>query len=302
MAVNPLPIPNAFRQLVDAVCNDAVPTATHKDAAAIYAFGPYQLDVRERMLLHLGAAIPLRPKVFDTLLMLVRNAGRLVTKEALLRQVWPDTIVEENNLNGNISVLRKLLGGSATAQVYVETVPRIGYRFIAPVETRSERLQSSSGNADRSLAVLYFEILSGGQDDESFRDGITEDIITELAKISELRLFPRSAVFAFRDQPVSSDQIAKKLTATHVLEGSLRRVGPHVRITARLTEIRTGHTVWTERYDHRLGSVFAVQDAIAKDIGRALRSVFSAKSQARQKTVTMWPTLRSAEKLAPALI
>ena len=100
-----------------------------------YRFGPFQLDVRERRLARGTEVIPLRLKVFDTLCVLVENAGRLVTKDELLSAIWPDTTVEENNLNHNISVLRKALGEKATGQQYIETVPRLGYRFVAPVET-----------------------------------------------------------------------------------------------------------------------------------------------------------------------
>ena len=99
-----------------------------------YRFGPFHLDVRERRLSRGGEVIPLRLKVFDTLRVLVENAGRLVTKQELLDTVWPETTVEENNLNHNVSVLRKALGERATGQQYIETVPRVGYRFAAPVE------------------------------------------------------------------------------------------------------------------------------------------------------------------------
>ncbi len=99
-----------------------------------YRFGPFQLDIRERRLSRGTEVIPLRLKVFDTLRVLVENAGRLVTKQELLDTVWPDTTVEENNLNHNVSVLRKALGEKATGQQYIETVPRVGYRFVAAVE------------------------------------------------------------------------------------------------------------------------------------------------------------------------
>ena len=99
-----------------------------------YQFGPFHLDARERRLSRGGETIPLRLKVFDTLLVLVENAGRLVTKQELLDAIWPETTVEENNLNHNVSVLRKALGERATGQQYIETVPRVGYRFVAPVD------------------------------------------------------------------------------------------------------------------------------------------------------------------------
>lgn len=98
-----------------------------------YRFGPFHLDARERRLSRGPEVIPLRPKVFDTLLVLVENAGRLVTKQELLDRVWPETAIEENNLNHNVSVLRKALEDRATGQQYIETVPRLGYRFVAPV-------------------------------------------------------------------------------------------------------------------------------------------------------------------------
>jgi DNA-binding winged helix-turn-helix (wHTH) protein len=109
-----------------------------------YRFGPFRLDTRERRPSRSGEVVPLRLKVFDTLLVLVENAGRLVTKQQLLDAVWPETTVEENNLNHNVSVLRKALGERATGQQYIETVPRVGYRFAAPVETVTEPTRAST--------------------------------------------------------------------------------------------------------------------------------------------------------------
>ena len=112
-----------------------------------YRFGPFQLDIRERRLSRGSEVIPLRLKVFDTLRVLVENAGRLVTKQELLDTVWPDAAVEENNLNHNVSVLRKALGEKATGQQYIETVPRVGYRFVAPVEVTELVPATSSASA-----------------------------------------------------------------------------------------------------------------------------------------------------------
>src|SRR5262245_32743466 len=112
-----------------------------------YQFGPFQLDARERRLSRGAEVIPLRLKVFDTLVVLVENAGRLVTKQELLDTVWPETAVEENNLNHNVSVLRKALGEPATGQHYIETVPRVGYRFAAPVDASISPARQSAGVA-----------------------------------------------------------------------------------------------------------------------------------------------------------
>jgi TolB-like protein/Flp pilus assembly protein TadD len=133
--------------------------------------------------------------------------------------------------------------------------------------------------SQQSIAVLYFENLSGAEEDEYFRDGMTEDVITELAKIKDLRLFPRSAVLAFRDKPLSVMQVGHQLHASYVLEGSIRRAGSRLRITAQLAETRTGHSVWAERYDRQLEDVFAIQDEIAQNIARALRVVLTEKEK-----------------------
>ena len=137
------------------------------------------------------------------------------------------------------------------------------------------RVPSPTLRPEKSVAVLYFANLGGGKDDEYFRDGMTEDIITELTKIKELRMLPRSAVVAFRDKSISAAHIAQQLAAAYVLDGSIRRSGNRLRITAQLAETRTGHSVWAERYDRQLEDVFAIQDEMAQNIARALRVVLS---------------------------
>jgi len=139
----------------------------------------------------------------------------------------------------------------------------------------------------KSLAVLYFENLSRSEEDEYFRDGITEDIIIELSKIQGLRVFPRSAVLAFRDKPATAPEVGRQLNASHVLGGSLRRAGSRLRITAQLVEVRTGHSAWAERYDRQLEDVFAIQDEIAQNIAHALELVLTdEEKRAIQKTPT----------------
>ena len=124
---------------------------------------------------------------------------------------------------------------------------------------------------DRSVAVLYFENLSGAKEDEYFRDGMTEDVITELAKIRDLRVLPRSAVLAFPDKTPPIAQVGQQLHSAYVLAGSIRRADNRLRFTTQLVETRTGHSVWAERYDRKMEDVFAIQDEIAQNIARALR-------------------------------
>jgi serine/threonine protein kinase/Tfp pilus assembly protein PilF len=132
---------------------------------------------------------------------------------------------------------------------------------------------------EKSVAVMYFENLSSDKEDEYFRDGMTEDIITEISKIRELRVFPRAAVLAFRDKTVTGPEVGRDLNALYVLTGSVRRAGNRLRITAQLIETRTGHSVWAERYDRQIEDVFAIQDEIAQAIARALKVVLTEKEK-----------------------
>jgi serine/threonine protein kinase/Tfp pilus assembly protein PilF len=137
----------------------------------------------------------------------------------------------------------------------------------------------ASKPAERSIAVLYFENLSGVKEDEYFRDGITEDIITELSKIRDIKTFSRPTVLAWRDKPVTPAQVGQQLNAAYVLNGSLRRAGNRLRINAQLVDPRTDLAVWSERYDREMKDVFEVQDEIARKIAEALRITLSPQEQ-----------------------
>jgi serine/threonine protein kinase len=139
----------------------------------------------------------------------------------------------------------------------------------------------------KSVAVLYFENQSGSKEDEYFRDGITEDIVTEISKIGQLDIFPRSEMLAYRDKPVTAQQVSQQLGAAYVLEGSIRRAGNRVRITAQLVEASTRHSVWAERYDRQLEDVFAIQEEIARSIAQALRITLTPQEE---KTIAKRPT------------
>jgi non-specific serine/threonine protein kinase len=139
----------------------------------------------------------------------------------------------------------------------------------------------------KSVAVLYFENQSGGKEDEYFRDGMTEDIITELSKITQLQIFPRSEMLAYRDKPTAAPQVGQQLGAAYVLEGTIRRSGNRLRITAQLVESSTRHSVWAERYDRQLEDVFAIQDEIARSIAQALRITLTPQEE---KTIGLKPT------------
>jgi serine/threonine protein kinase/Flp pilus assembly protein TadD len=146
---------------------------------------------------------------------------------------------------------------------------------------------SSGPSKHKSVAVLYFENQSGAKEDEYFRDGITEDIVTELLKIKQLEIFPRSEMLAFRDKPITALQAGQQLGAAYVLEGSIRRSGSRVRITAQLVEASTRHSVWAERFDRQLEDVFAIQEEIARSIAQALRITLTPQEE---KTIARKPT------------
>jgi serine/threonine protein kinase/Tfp pilus assembly protein PilF len=142
-----------------------------------------------------------------------------------------------------------------------------------------DQISAPSQRPEKSIAVLYFANLSEDKGDQYFRDGMTEDIITELTRIAGLSLLPRSAVLPFRDKPVTAGEIGRELTVAYVLEGSLRRSGNRLRINVQLAETRTGHSVWAERYDRQLEDVFTIQDEIARSIAETLRVVLTDKEK-----------------------
>jgi serine/threonine protein kinase/Flp pilus assembly protein TadD len=161
-------------------------------------------------------------------------------------------------------------------------------RYQSALELLTDlRRAGRAASEEKSLAVLYFENLSGNKEDEYFRDGITEDITTELSKIKSLRVFSRSAVLAFRDKPVTPTQVGQKLKARYVLEGSIRKDVERLRITAKLVETHRGHCAWAERYDRKLQDIFAIQDEIATNIAQQLQVVLS---ETEKRAIAKIPT------------
>ncbi len=207
--------------------------------------------------------------------------------DAILNRTPPDPVRLNPNLPPGLDViLNKML----------EKSPRDRYETAARLKAELQRLKrdsdsgrtaasdsgrtaAASAQAECSVAVLYFENLSGAKEDEYFRDGMTEDVITELSHIKTLKVFPRASVLAFRDQPVTGPQVGQQLHATYVLTGSLRRAGNRLRITGQLVETRTGHALWVERFDRELKDVFDVQDEIARSITQALRITLSPQEE-----------------------
>ncbi|HLX85318.1 MAG TPA: winged helix-turn-helix domain-containing protein [Terriglobales bacterium] len=233
-----------------------------------YEFEDFRVEVDKRLLFRQGKPVRLTPKAFDTLLLLVQRKGEVISKDDLMREVWPDTAVEENNLNQNISTLRRVLGENRGENRYIATVPGQGYRFVPQVESSGFALISTE---PVTVAVLPFANLSSDQDGEFFADGITEEIINALAQIRNLRVVARTSAFSFKGKQVDLRTVGATLNARTLIEGSVRKSGDRVRIVAQLINAADGYHIWSERYDRELQDIFAVQDEIARTIADRLK-------------------------------
>jgi adenylate cyclase len=241
----------------------------------LYRFDSFTLDLTRGCLEGADREVELRPKCFDVLRHLLENGNRLISKEELAAAVWPQLAVSDESLARCISDVRTAIADHE--HTIIKTVPRRGYLFTADV-TRHEhagpRQQQSvpavvtePALAERpSIAVLAFTSMSGDLDQEYFSDGITEDIITELSRFSELFVIARNSSFRYKGQSVDVRQVGRELGVRYVLEGSVRRAGDRIRISAQLIDATTGAHRWAERYDRNLEYTFAVQDEVARRI------------------------------------
>jgi len=237
-----------------------------------YEFGAYRLDVQGRILFKEGDRVTLPPKVAELLVALVQAAGKVLTREQLLQSLWPDTVVEEGSLTSHISMLRKALGNGPQGQDFIETLPKRGYRFVASVK------RIGSGAADRGvdramLVVLPFENFTAGERYDYFSDGLTEEMITALARLSPERLgvIARTSAMQFKSTRKSTAQIGSELGVSHVLEGSVRRSGERVRITAQLIRVSDESHLWAESYERDLHDVLEVQAEVSRAVAREIQ-------------------------------
>ena len=222
-------------------------------------FGPFRLDAAKRVLWREGRIVPLPPKALDLLVALAEQRGDVVTKDDLMKRVWPDTFVEEANLSVNVSALRKALGEQANGRPYIETVSRRGYRFAA-LETPTDGLPT--------LAVLPFIALSRGKDDAYLGAGLADALITRLGGTGKVVVRPTSAVLKYAGR--DPRRAGRELQVDAVLEGKVQRSGSRLRVTVQLVALRGGAPSWTETFDEDVTNVFEVQDRIAEQVARAL--------------------------------
>ena len=261
-------------------------------APSTVRFGDFMLDLRAAELRKKGHKIRLQEQPFQILLELLERPGEVVLREEIRKKLWPDnTVVEfEHSINAAIKRLRDSLQDSAESPRYIETLARRGYRFIAPVsrepETPSqpevapftraaakfaEGATCGQVRQNASIAVLPFANTSGGADNEYFSDGLAEELINELAHVPGVKVIARTSAFAFKGKQEDIRNIASALGVANIVEGSVRRAGTRVRITAQLIAASDGTHLWSERYDREMADLFAVQDEIAQAIAAALR-------------------------------
>jgi DNA-binding winged helix-turn-helix (wHTH) protein/tetratricopeptide (TPR) repeat protein len=241
----------------------------------IYEFGDYRLDAGKLLLSRAGELVPLTPKVFDTLLALVKRKGEVLAKEELLRTIWPDTIVEENNLNQNISTLRRILGESCGENRFIATVPGRGYRFIPEVQTLSTHSNGKSGQV--RIGVLPFENIGAGPEREYLADGLTEETIASLGQIDpqHFSAIGRTSVMSYKRTTKSLAEIGRELNTTYLVESSLRAEGQRLRITSKLIRVHDQLQVWSASYDSEPGSILTLQRELSIVIAEQIRLTLS---------------------------
>jgi TolB-like protein/Tfp pilus assembly protein PilF len=241
--------------------------------------------------------VPMPPKVFETLTVLVASRGRLVSKDELMARLWPETFVEEATLARNISDLRKALGDSASAPRYIETVPKVGYRFIAGVsELHGEQplivekhsmsrivVEDRVANtlSPRSIAVLPFKSLEQDSSAEYLGLGLADALITRLSNIRTIVVRPTSAVLKYTGVSQDAVSIGTELSVQSVLEGSMQRSGDRIRVTVQVVDVQDGTSVWAARFDEMFVDIFLVEDSISEQVTRALSLQLTGEEKGR---------------------
>jgi TolB-like protein len=267
-----------------------------------FAFGPYVLDTQRGQLLREGLPIAVSSKGLQLLEALVGSPGRVLTKAELMQTAWGDAAVEESNLSVQMAALRKQLGPTPAGGDWIATIPRVGYRFVGlATQSSSAQMADASTTLEQerrpSIAVLPFVNLGSEREQEYLADGITEDIITALTRFRWFFVIARNSSFAYKGKALDAKQIAQELGVQYLLEGSLRKSGQQIRISAQLVEAATGKQIWAERYDLELTELFAIQDEIAERVAGAIEPELlkteGAQAVARHTgNMTAWDLVR----------
>lgn len=259
----------------------------------VYEFKGFRLEVAQRRLLHQGQPVPLKPKILDLLLYLVERRNQLVFKEDLMRDIWPDAIVEENNITVSMSILRKTLGEDPEKREFIETVQRRGYRFLPEVKEITQEqtsaaaaVQSRPGSAFQeapidSIAVLPVQSESNDPNVEYLTDGITESIINTLSRIRQLRVLAYSTVSRYKAKDTDPQLVGDQLNVTVVLMIRVIRLGETLIIRGVLVKVSDGSQLWGEQYNRRPSDILEIQEEIAKAIAESLKFKLTQQEKIR---------------------
>jgi DNA-binding winged helix-turn-helix (wHTH) protein/tetratricopeptide (TPR) repeat protein len=244
-----------------------------------FEFGPFQLDLNDRLLTRAGEVISLRPKATEILVRLVMNAGQLIKRDELLKEVWPDTFVEESNLSQTIFTLRKALGDDHSEPRYIETVPRRGYRFVAAVRDEQAKQQGEALHAASTasitqhqvVAVLPFLNQTGNPEFDYLADGITYNLINNLSSAPKLRVMSQSVVDRYRMEVGDPQKAGQELHAHAVLVGRLhcRHIG--ISVDVELIDPATGWQLWGQTFDSEKQDRLHIQNEITQQVLANLR-------------------------------
>ena len=260
--------------------------ARHARNALDFHFAGFEVDIPRRELRRGNELVSIEPQVFDLLVHLVRNHDRIVTKDELIETVWKGRAISEAALSSRISAARRAVGDSGAEQTLIRTLNKRGFRFVEavqaagkmpiPVAQRCSRRRPDSSAftwSDRaSIAVLPFHNISGDPEQEFLADGITEDITTGLSRQQWFSVVDRNSTFACRGEAVDIRKLACELGARYVLEGSVRKAGGRIRVTAQLIDATKRIHVWADRHDSAVSDIFIRQDEITNRIVDSVRS------------------------------
>jgi TolB-like protein len=243
----------------------------------IVRFGPFELDQASGELRKDGLKLRLQEQPLQVLQILLEQRGNVVSREELQRRIWPsDTFVDfDHGINNAVKRLREALSDPVDTPRFIQTLPRRGYRFLGNINALTE----SGVQGIRSIAVLPFLNLSADPENEFFCDGTTEEIITALSHIKNLRVVARTSSFAFKGKHLDLRQVGQQLNVQTVLEGSIRKLGDRLRITAQLVSAADGYHLWSEKYDREMKDVFTVQEEIADSIAQHLELSLDSDQQ-----------------------
>jgi TolB-like protein len=271
-----------------------------------YRFEDYCLDADRQELRRGSDVVCVEPQVLDLLFYLVRNRGRVVSKDDLVAHVWKGRIVSDSTLTSRITMARRAVNDSGREQRLIRTVNRKGLRFAGEVRElagsdaaeSTSRFAAGDGSAlellfgtstppipDKpSIAVLPFSNMSGDPEQEYFSDGITEDIITALSRLRWFFVVARNSSFAYKGGNTDVRIIGRNLGVRYVLEGSVRRSGQRVRVSAQLVDAVQGNHMWAERYDREIVDMFALQDELTANVTAAIEPRLVAAEGSRAAT------------------